>query len=45
LGSPGTHASAIRDHFVEINERYGITYFTLNEDPALQIAPVIEELS
>ena len=37
--------SAIRDHFVEIHERYGVTYFTLNEELALQVAPIIEELS
>jgi hypothetical protein len=37
--------AAIRDHFVEIHERYGISYFTLNEELAGQIAPVIAELS
>jgi alkanesulfonate monooxygenase SsuD/methylene tetrahydromethanopterin reductase-like flavin-dependent oxidoreductase (luciferase family) len=41
IGSPGE----IRDHFIEINERYGITYFTLNEDLALAAGSVIEELS
>jgi hypothetical protein len=38
-------AAAIRDHFVEVHERYGISYFTLNEDLALQVGPVIDELS
>jgi probable F420-dependent oxidoreductase len=41
IGSPGE----IRDHFIEINERYGITYFTLNEDLALAAGSAIEELS
>ena len=37
--------AAIRDHFVEVHERYGIAYFTLNEELALQVGSVIEELS
>jgi probable F420-dependent oxidoreductase len=41
IGEP----SRIRDHFVEIHERYGVSYFTLNEDLARQIPDVIAELS
>jgi probable F420-dependent oxidoreductase len=38
-------AEAIRDHFLQIHERYGISYFTLNEPLAVLIPSVIEELS
>ncbi|MGD9797258.1 MAG: TIGR03621 family F420-dependent LLM class oxidoreductase [Acidimicrobiia bacterium] len=34
----------IKDHLVEIRERFGVTYLTLSEELAFQIAPVIEEI-
>lgn len=37
--------SMIRDHLVEIVERFGTTYLTLSEDLAWAIAPVVAELS
>jgi len=37
--------SAVRDHLIEINERYGLTYFTVSDAMAWQLAPVISELS
>jgi len=40
----GDHV-AIRDQLVEVHERYGISYFTLSEDLAWQIAPVVGQLS
>jgi probable F420-dependent oxidoreductase len=40
----GDHA-AIRDHMLEVHERYGISYFTVSEDLAWKVAPVVEELS
>jgi len=36
--------SMIRDHLVEVAERYGISYVTLSEDLAWAIAPVVAEL-
>jgi probable F420-dependent oxidoreductase len=35
----------IKDHLAEIQERYGISYVTVSEDLAWQIAPVVRELS
>jgi probable F420-dependent oxidoreductase len=40
----GDHG-AIRDHVLEVHERYGISYFTVSEDLAWKVAPVVEELS
>jgi hypothetical protein len=37
--------AAIRDHLHEVHERYRLSYFTLNEDLALQLAPLIDEMS
>ena len=37
--------SRIKDHLVEIAQRFGVSYVTLSEDLAWQIAPVIEDLS
>jgi probable F420-dependent oxidoreductase len=34
----------VKDRFVELHERYGVTYVTLSEGLAFQLAPVIEEL-
>ena len=36
--------SAVRDHIQGISERYGITYFTLNEEFAWAASSVIAEL-
>jgi probable F420-dependent oxidoreductase len=36
--------SAIKDHVLDIHARYGISYFTVSEDLAWQIAPVVAEL-
>ena len=38
-------AARIRDDFVELNERYGISSITLSEDMAWPLAPVVAELS
>jgi probable F420-dependent oxidoreductase len=35
----------MKDHLVEVRERFGVTYLTLSEDLAWQVAPIIEELS
>ncbi len=35
----------IRDHLLDVHDRYGISYFTVSEDLAWKIAPVVEELS
>jgi probable F420-dependent oxidoreductase len=35
----------IRDHLVEIRERFGVSYITLSEDFAWQLAPIIEDLT
>jgi probable F420-dependent oxidoreductase len=37
--------SRIKDHLVEIAQRFGVSYVTLSEDLAWQIAPVIDDLS
>jgi probable F420-dependent oxidoreductase len=37
--------ASMKDHLVEIRERYGISYFTISEDLAWRIAPIITELS
>lgn len=37
--------SEIRDQLVHIYETYGLTYFTLSEDIAWKIAPIVEEFS
>jgi hypothetical protein len=37
--------SAIRDHLTAVRERYGVTYFTVSEDLAWEIAPLVAELS
>jgi probable F420-dependent oxidoreductase len=37
--------SSVRDHFLEISERYGITYFTVSDASAWKLAPIIGELS
>ena len=37
--------AGIRDHLLEVNERYGISYFTVSEDLAWQVAPVVSELA
>jgi probable F420-dependent oxidoreductase len=37
--------AAIRDHVLQIRERYGISYFTVSEDLAWQVAPIVGELS
>jgi probable F420-dependent oxidoreductase len=48
LASPfvlvGDHAS-IRDHLIEMREHFGITYITLSEEFALQLAPIISDLA
>jgi hypothetical protein len=35
----------IRDHLIEVVERYGTPYLTISEDLGWAIAPVVEELS
>ena len=48
LHSPFTlvgDARAIKDRLVELNERYGVSYFTLSEDFAWQLSDVVAELS
>jgi hypothetical protein len=35
----------IRDHILEVHERHGISYFTVSEDLAWQVAPLVAELS
>jgi len=37
--------ASIKDHLVEIQERYGVSYITLSEGLAWQIAPIVKELS
>ncbi len=37
--------TAIRDHLVRVHEEFGIGYYTISEDLAWQLGPVIEELS
>jgi alkanesulfonate monooxygenase SsuD/methylene tetrahydromethanopterin reductase-like flavin-dependent oxidoreductase (luciferase family) len=37
--------SRIKDHLVEIAERFGVSYVTVSEDLAWQVAPIIEDLS
>ena len=37
--------AGIKDHVREIHERYGVSYFTVSEDLAWQIAPIVSELS
>ena len=36
---------AARDHLQEVSERYGISYFTMNEDLAWNAGPVIAALA
>jgi len=36
---------SVKDHVLEVNERYGISYFTVSEDLAWQVAPAVGELS
>ena len=38
-------AASVRDHLIEINERYGISYFTVSDAMAWKLAPVISDLS
>jgi hypothetical protein len=35
----------IKDHLIEVRERFGVTYVTVSEDLAWQIAPIVKELS
>jgi probable F420-dependent oxidoreductase len=37
--------TAIKDHLRSVSERYGVSYFTVSEDLAWQIAPVVAELA
>jgi len=37
--------SAIKDRIVELNERYGVSYFTLSEDFAWEASEVVADLS
>lgn len=37
--------AAIKDHVLEMGERYGITYFTVHEDMGWQLAPVVRDLA
>jgi probable F420-dependent oxidoreductase len=36
---------AIKDHVIEVHERYGISYFTVSEDLAWKVAPVVGALN
>jgi probable F420-dependent oxidoreductase len=40
----GDHA-AVKDHLLGLHDRHGITYFTISEDLAWQVAPVVAQLS
>ncbi|MCU1345761.1 MAG: putative oxidoreductase [Acidimicrobiia bacterium] len=35
----------IKDHLLDMRSRYGLSYFTVSEDLAWQIAPLVEELA
>jgi probable F420-dependent oxidoreductase len=37
--------ASMKDHLIEIQERYGVSYITLSEDLAWQVAPIVKELS
>ena len=37
--------AGIKDRLLSIHERFGISYFTISEDLAWQIAPIISELA
>jgi probable F420-dependent oxidoreductase len=43
-GMVGT-IEAIRDHVLQLNEQYGLTYFTVSKDLGWDIAPLVGELS
>jgi len=49
IGGPSANIASTarwgRKPLFELNERYRVNYFTLNEDVARQIGPVIDELS
>ena len=36
---------AVRDHLLGLHDRYGVSYFTVSEDLAWQVAPLVGELA